>query len=151
MSARIKEVHKMIGAIIAKRKARASFECLNRRDIDGFLADWAEDAHFFHPGNVPGISGETETKEAAREWFQKFMDRSPSMIMSPNSICVQKLCPVRRSNVVTVEWDIDLRDVRDQEWQNKGITVISVEKGKVVLVRNYIFDLEVHAKAWGEA
>ena len=150
MAVKIKEVDEMIGAIIAKKKARASFECLNRRDIDGFLAGWAEDAHFFHPGNVPGISGETENKEAAREWLQKFMDRFPSMIMSPNSICVQNLCPARRNNVVMVEWDIDLRDVHDQEWQNKGITVINVVKGKVVLVRNYIFDLEVHAKAWGE-
>jgi len=150
MAAKIKEVSEMIGAIIAKKKARTAFECLNRRDIDGFLAGWAEDAHFFHPGNVPGISGEMENKEAAREWLQKFMDRFPSMVMSVNSVCVQNLCPFCRNNMVMVEWDIDLRDVQDQEWQNKGITVISVAKGKVVLVRNYIFDLEVHDKAWEE-
>ena len=31
-----------------------------------------------------------------------------------------------------------------------GVRPISVKKGKVVLVRNYILDLEVHNKAWGE-
>lgn len=140
----------MIGAIIAKKKARASFQCLNRRDIDGFLADWAEDARFFHPGNVPAISGEMDNKEAARDWLQKFMDRFPSINMLINSVCVQNVFAFGRTNVVTVEWDIDLTDMQEQEWLNKGVTVINVKKGKAVLVRNYIFDLEVHNKAWGE-
>ena len=138
----------MIGAIIAKRKARASFECLNRRDIEGFLADWSEDAHFIHPGDLP-ISGEMETKEAAREWFQKFLDQFPGIGFSLNSVCVQNICAFGGTNVVTAEWDIVLTDHQGQEWRNKGMTVINTKKGKVVLVRNYVFDLEVHKKAWG--
>jgi ketosteroid isomerase-like protein len=42
----------MIGAWIAKQKAPASLEALNRRDLDAWLKDWAEDATFIYPGDV---------------------------------------------------------------------------------------------------
>jgi len=141
----------MIGAIMAKRKARASFECLNRRDIEGFLADWAEDAHMIHPGDVPGISGEMEGKEAAREWLQKFLDRFPGIAFSLTSVCVENIFAFGGTNMVIAEWDIVLNGHQGQEWRNRGITVSSVRKGKVMQVRNYIFDAEVHRQAWGAA
>ena len=42
----------MIGAIIAKKKARSGFDALSRHDIDAFLAHWAEDGIFIYPGNL---------------------------------------------------------------------------------------------------
>ena len=47
----------MIGALIARRKASEGFEALNRRDLEVFLKDWADDATFIYPGDVSGVSG----------------------------------------------------------------------------------------------
>ena len=139
----------MIGAIMARNKVRSSFECLNRRDIEAFLSNWAEDAHFLHPGTL-SISGEMEGKEAIREWFQKFLDRFPGIGFSLNSVCVEKIFALGGTNVVTVEWDIVLSDHGGEEFRNTGLSMIKLEKGKAVLVRDYVFDLEVDKQAWGE-
>ena len=139
----------MIGAMIAKRKVRSSFACLNQRDIEGFLANWAEDAHFIHPGNI-SVSGEMEGKEAAREWFQKFLDRFPGVGFALNSVCVEKICAWGGTNVVAVDWDIVLTDHEGQEFRNRGITAINLKKGKATLVRNYLFDPEIDKRAWAE-
>jgi len=68
----------MIGAIIAKRKARSSFDCLNRRELHAFLRDWADDATFVYPGNL-SVSGTMEGKPAIDDWFQKFMTQFPDL------------------------------------------------------------------------
>jgi len=141
----------MIGAIMAKRKARDAFERLNRRDIEGFLADWADDAQLLHPGDTPGIGGEMEGKEAIREWFQKFMDHFPGIAFSLTGVCVQNLFALGGTNVVIAEWDIVLNGHQGQEWRNKGVTVMNLKKGRVTVARNYIFDIETHGKAWGQA
>ena len=43
----------MIGALMAKRLAGAVMDALSGRDFDAFLRDFAEDATFIYPGNVP--------------------------------------------------------------------------------------------------
>ena len=57
----------MIGAMIGKRRVRSAFASLNRRDLPAFLANWAEDATFIFPGDVPGVSGKIEGKKAIED------------------------------------------------------------------------------------
>ena len=47
----------MIGALIARRKASEGLEALNKRDLEVFLKDWADDATFTYPGDLSGVSG----------------------------------------------------------------------------------------------
>ena len=141
----------MIGAIIAKKKARSGFDALNRRDLDAFLANWGEAATYIYPGNL-SVSGEFEGKEAIKEWCQKFMEQFPQVIFDIKNICVQKIFSIDFStNVVTVEWDGSFTNNDGKEFKNSGVTVINIKKGKVVLVRQYIFDAETAKIAWGEA
>jgi len=138
----------MIGAIVVKKKIRASFDCLNHRDLDGFLVNWAEETQFVYPGNIP-VSGEFEGKEAVREWFQRFLDRFPGIVFALNSVCVKNTCALGLTNVVMAEWDIVLNDHEGQEIRNNGVSVVNLKRGKATLVRTYLLDLEVDRKAWG--
>jgi ketosteroid isomerase-like protein len=143
----MKEVKSMMGAIVARRKVRSAFDSLNKRDLNAFLANWADDAIFIHPGALP-VSGEVKGKEAIRGWFQKFMDRFPKVNFTLTNVCVRRICACGGTNTVAAEWDIALTDQKGQEFRNKGVSLINLKRRKAILLRNYIFDAEIEKKAW---
>jgi len=139
----------MIGAIIVKSKVRSAFAALNRRDLPAFLSGWAEDATFIYPGNI-SVSGKMQGKKTIQEWFGKYLEQFPTLKFTLRSVSVQNIFAFGGTNVVAVEWDINLTNREGKDFQNSGVTTINVKKGRVVLVRDYVFDTEVLRKAWGE-
>lgn len=139
----------MIGAIIAKKKAASGFAFINQRNLSAFLATWAENATFVCPGNVP-VSGKMEGKKAIEECFRKFMEQFPKVNFTVRNVFVQNIFALGGTNVVAVEWDIDLTNREGRDFQNSGVTIISIKNGKAILVRDYLFDAEAQKRAWGE-
>lgn len=137
----------MIGAIVAKRKARSAFDALNRRDIQAFLRDWSDEATFTYPGTL-SVSGIFEGKAAVDDWFHRFMDRFPEISFTVNNVCVRSIFALGGTNVLMAQWDIALTNGDGKEFKNSGVTVITVKKGKVVEVRDYIFDMAQAQEAW---
>ena len=140
----------MIGAIIAKSKARAGFDSLSGHNLEKFMVDWADDATFICPGNL-SISGEIKGKEAIQEWFKKFIEQFPVSSFNLKNICVQNIFALGGTNTLAVEWDVKLNNREGNEFENSGVTIISMKGRKAVLVQYYIYDLEVTKSAWGEA
>jgi len=139
----------MIGAIIAKKKAHSGFATLNQRDLSAFLASWAENATFVYPGNL-SVSGKIEGKKAIEEWFRKLMEQFPKVNFTVRDVFVQNIFALGGTNVVAIEWDIDLTNREGRDFQNSGVTIISIKNGKITLVRDYLFDAEVQKRTWGE-
>jgi len=117
----------MIGALIAKRKVRSAFDSLNRRDLLKFLANWREDATFIFPGNI-SVSGKIEGKRAIVEWFQKYMEQFPQVNFILKSVSVQNIFALGGTNVVAVEWDINLTNREGRDFQNSGVTIVNIKK-----------------------
>ena len=140
----------MIGAIIAKSKARSGFDSLSGHNLEKFMADWADDAMFIYPGNL-STSGEIKGKEAIQEWFKKFIEQFPISSFNLKNICVQNIFALGGTNTLAIEWDVKLTNREGNEFENSGVTIICLKGRKAVLVRDYISDLEVTKKAWGEA
>jgi ketosteroid isomerase-like protein len=123
----------MIGALIARRAIAGSFEALNRHDLARFMSAWREDGTFVYPGEIPA-SGTFKGISAVEGWFRNFFDQFPG------------------TNVVAVHWNLQLRNRSGRAGQNSGVTVISINGGKVVMVRDFIFDLGENFKLnWGAA
>ena len=139
----------MIGAVIAKRMAPSVFDALNRHDLDALMDGWAEYGTYIFPGNL-SISGETKGKEAIRELLQKFLDKFPLINFTVKNIYIQNIFALGSTNVIAVEWDVKYKNQEGEEFENSGVTIVHVEKGKAVPVREYIFDVELYKKAWGE-
>jgi len=137
----------MIGAMVAKKKILSGFDSMNRHDLDAFLTNWTEDAVFIYPGNF-SVSGEQKGKKAVVEWFQNFMKQFPVIKFTIKNVCVENIFDLVGTNVLAVSWDIKLNNQAGEEFQNSGVTVITLKNRKAVLVRDYIFDLEVARKAW---
>jgi len=126
----------VIAAIIAKRKVSSSFGSISRHDLDTFLADWSENATFIYPGSL-SVSGEMRGKQAIKGWFQKFVEQFPVSSFTVKNVCVANPFALGGTNVVAVEWDINVKNRDGEEFQNSGVTVISLKGRKAVLVRDF--------------
>jgi len=140
----------MIGALIAKSKVTSSYDLLNNRDINSFLANWSDDATFIYPGGT-SAGGEFKGKEAIKEWFQKLLDQFPTFKNTPKNVCVKNVLDLVGTNVVTAEWDEDIITTDGTKVQLSGVTVITLKFGKATHVRDYIFNSDEELRqAWGE-
>lgn len=141
----------MIGALIVKRKIPASFEALNRHDVETFLKDWHDEATFIYPGDIT-VSGTYTGKAAIRTWFQAFMDQFPTVEFTVKRVAVTNLLDLTGSNVAVAEWDVKMTNKDGFSGENSGVSVIVTRMGKAVHVKDYIFDTgEVWRKAWSVA
>ena len=140
----------MIGAIIAKKRARSVLDTLSRHDIDAFMAGLAEDCTFIFPGNL-SVSGEIKGKEAVQEWYQNFFDRFPVTSFTLKNACVENIFALVGTNVLSIEWDLTIHDQQGEQFEISGVNIVHLKGGKAVLVVKYISDLEMVKKALGEA
>jgi ketosteroid isomerase-like protein len=138
----------MIGALILKKKLHASFDYFGKHDLRKFLKDWAENSVFIYPGTT-SLAGRFEGRKAVEAWFQRYMKSFPRIEFTLKSISVQNTLALL-SNVATVEWDVSVTNEKGEDYAYGGLTVIHVDKAKVVLAKDYIFDTEILKKALGE-
>ncbi len=139
----------MIGAIIAKKKVRSAFAYLNQRDLSSFLANVAEDSTYVVAGNI-SVSGTIKGKKNIEEWWKKFMEQFPKANFTLKNVCVQNIFALGGTNVVAAEWDVVLTNREGADFQENGVSVVTIKKGKIVLASVYKLDTDIMRKAWGE-
>jgi ketosteroid isomerase-like protein len=141
----------MIGALVARKAIAGAFEALNRGDLTKFMSSWRDDGVFVYPGEI-SASGSFRGKRAVEDWFRNFFDQFPRIKFDVQDICVRDIFALGGTNVVAVHWDIQLTNRGGRVGQNSGVTVISITGGKVVMARDFIFDLgENFKRNWGAA
>jgi ketosteroid isomerase-like protein len=139
----------MIGALIAKRKVRAAFSYFNNRDIPRFLASWDEHAVFIYPGDV-SASGIVTGKIDIESWFTHLMDAGPSVHFTLKSIAVENILDVVGTNVMCAEWENAVTNREGKKMVICGVSMIKLKRGKIIQVRDYIFNPEKLPLAWCE-
>jgi ketosteroid isomerase-like protein len=139
----------MLGALIAKQKVRSAFAYFNDRNMEKFLSYWDENATFTYPGNL-AASGTKKGKAAISNWFDNLMEFGPSVHFSLKSICVNNLFDIIGTNVITAEWDNSVTNREGMDLVVKGVSIIRIKLGKIVEVRDYIFDVDSLPIAWCE-
>jgi ketosteroid isomerase-like protein len=130
----------MIGTLLAKKAVAGAFDALNRRDLAKFMSAWRQDGVFVYPGDI-SASGSFVGKREVEGWFRRFLDQFPTIEFDVRDICARSLFDLVGTNVIALHWDIRLVNREGREGRNSGVTVVSIERGKVVLVKDYIFDL----------
>ena len=130
----------MIGALIAKRKARRLFKARNRGDLDAFLVGWANDAVYVFPG-AGALSGTFRGKKAIRRWFEAFHQRFPERHFELLESAVANPLALGATNELAVHWRSSLRDPNGNTIENEGVTVVYVRSGEAVRVHDFVFDL----------
>jgi ketosteroid isomerase-like protein len=130
----------MIGAIIARKAIKSAFDALNRHDLSGFMSGWREDGVFIYPGDILE-GGSFNGKMAVESWFRGFFEQYPKIHFSIHDICVKNIFAFSGTNTISVHWNVYLTNRNGREGQNSGVTVINIVGGRVIHVKDFIFDL----------
>jgi ketosteroid isomerase-like protein len=130
----------MIGALLAKKALADAFQALNRRDLSKFMSTWRDDGVFVYPGQI-SESGTFQGKSAVEGWFRNFFDQFPKIQFDVQDICVRNIFDFFGTNVVAVHWNIQVTNRDGRVGRNSGVTVVHIERGRVFLVKDFIFDL----------
>jgi ketosteroid isomerase-like protein len=130
----------MVGALVAKKALANAFDALSRHDLPKFMAAWRDDGTFVYPGEIHE-SGTFRGKNAVEGWFRRFFEQFPTIQFEVQDICVRNIFDFAGTNVVAVHWNVHLKNREGRVGENSGVTVVSIKRGKVCLVRDYIFDL----------
>ena len=140
----------MIGAWLAMRGVRRTYDALNRRDLDGFLAAWAPGATFDFPGDV-WASGHFQGTAELRRWFERFLATFPGLRFTLLHVAVARPWTFGAANEVTVEWTIDLENRAGERLRNHGITAIVIRGAKVAAARDFLYDTGPRFRdIWGD-
>ncbi len=140
----------MIGAWLAIRGVRRTYEHLNRRDLESFLAAWQSDAVFEFPGDI-SASGRFMGTAEIFTWFERFLEMFPTLHFTLLHVAVARPWTLGANNEVMVEWTIDLENRAGERKRNRGVTAIAIRGAKVAAARDYIFDTgPSFRRIWGE-
>jgi ketosteroid isomerase-like protein len=96
------------------------------------------------------ISGETKGKKAIEAALAKWMERFPKINFTVKEVFVSNIFALGATNNIAVEWDITEANREGKEFHNSGVTTIRVKGGKVVAVKEYVFNTDIMKEAWGK-
>ena len=130
----------MIGTLMAKKALADAFDAMNRHDLPKLMTAWHDDGVFIYPGEIPQ-SGEFKGKQAVEGWFQGFFDQFPRIQFDIQDICVRNIFDFVGNNVATVHWNLNMTNREGRIGTNSGVTVLTIRGGKVVRVKDFMFDL----------
>lgn len=130
----------MIGTLITKKSLRKSYMNLNNHNLEVFMAGWHDDSVFTYPGDM-WCSGTFKGKPAINEWFRKFFEQYPTIRFDVQHITAENGFALNGTNVCMAQWNIYLINKNGRQGQNSGVSLIILKDGKVVEVKDFIFDL----------
>jgi ketosteroid isomerase-like protein len=141
----------VIGTLMAKRAIAGAFDALNQHDLARFMSGWRDDAVFIFPGDI-SESGTLEGKSAVEAWFQRFFEQFPEIRFEIEDTCVRNSFDLLGNNVLAVQWTLRLTNREGRAGTNSGVTVITIESGKVSAVKDFYFDTgSEFRRDWGAA
>jgi ketosteroid isomerase-like protein len=130
----------MIGAIIARKAVDNAFKALSSHNLEGFMSAWHEEGVLIYPGEM-WASGTFSGRKAVSEWCRKFFEQYPRINFDIQQICTGNIFAMGGTNVMTAHWNISLTNRSGRVGQNSGVSVITLKRGKVIQVKDFVFDL----------
>lgn len=137
----------MIGAVLAKKKTQSAFNTINQHKLAEAMAGYTDYVSWTFPGNTP-ISGVTKGKEAVGVAMSRWFEQFPKISFNIKEVFVSNIFALGATNNIAVEWDIVEVNRSGAEFRNSGVTIIKVKGGKVVDMKDYLFDANSLQKAW---
>ena len=141
----------MIGAILAKRGVADGYTAMNRHDLPAIMADWHDDAVFTYPGDIPA-SGTFKGKSVIEAWFRRYFEQFPEVRFEVLDICVRDIFDMVGNNVIIGHWNVQVTSREGQTGRWSGVSIFTLQRGKVVALKDIIFELgDEFRRCWGAA
>jgi ketosteroid isomerase-like protein len=141
----------MFGAILAKRGVAKGYDAMHRHDLPAIMADWHGDAVFTYPGDIPA-SGTFQGKGVIEAWFRRYFEQFPEVRFEVHDICVRDIFDVVGNNVIIGHWDVQVTSRQGQTGGWTGVSIFTLQRGKVVALTDIFFDVgDEFRRCWGAA
>ena len=141
----------MIGAILAKRGIAEGYDAMNRHDLAAIMADWHDDAVFTYPGDIPA-SGTFEGRSVIEDWFRRYLEQFAEVRFEVHDICVRDIFDLVGNNVIIGHWNVQVTSREGQTGTWSGVSIFTLQRGKVVALKDIIFDVgDEFRRCWGAA
>ncbi len=139
----------MLGAILAKRGVAGGYATMNRRDLRALMAEWHNDAVFTYPGDIP-VSGTFKGKGVIEAWFRRYFEQFPEVRFEVLDICVKDMFDLIGNNVIIGHWNVQVTSREGQTGGWSGVSIFTLQRGKVVALTDIIFDVgDEFRRCWG--
>jgi ketosteroid isomerase-like protein len=125
-----------------------TFRPINRKDLDGWMRAWGNDATFDFPGDSP-ISGHFEGKAAIEAWWRRWFDRMAEVRFTPVHVAFANPFGFSVANTVFTQLTVDVTTKDGLTAHADLVNVSQVRGGKIVAARDYFFDPSVEEAVWG--
>ena len=66
-------------------------------------------------------------------------------------VFVSNIFAMGATNNIAAEWDIVETDREGKEFHNSGVTITRVKNGKVLSMRDYVYNTDTLKESWREA
>lgn len=134
----------MIYHTIVRSKLKASFEEVNRGNLDAVVAQFAPDAEHWFSGDH-ALGGRRQGTAQIQQWYARLGQVLPDLRFEITRIAVSG--PPWRT-VAAVEWVDHFTDPSGRAWSNQGVHVIDLVWGKIAALHIYC-DTELLRTALG--
>ena len=141
----------MLGALLAKRGVTAGYDAMNRHDLQAIMADWHDDAVFVYPGDIPA-SGTYKGKSVVEAWFGRYFEQFSEVKFEVLDVCVRDIFDLVGNNVIIGHWNAQLTNREGQTGAWSGVSIFTLQRGKVAGLKDIIFDVgDDFRRIWGAA
>jgi ketosteroid isomerase-like protein len=120
---------------LVRRIARRQFGRINRHDIDGLVEPWTDQTANTMIGRH-ALSGTRHSIESGRRWFERLFRLFPDLRFEVKEVMAAGW--PWSTTTVAVEWVERATTPTGEPYENKGVHVIRIEKGKVVSTTIYL-------------
>jgi ketosteroid isomerase-like protein len=115
--------------------ARRQFLRINRHDVDGIVGAWT-DATVFTMVGTHALGGTRRGPASGRQWFARLFRLFPDLRFEIKEVTAAGW--PWSTTTVTVEWVERATTPTGEAYENEGVHVIRIEKGKAVSTTIYL-------------
>jgi len=138
----------MLGAILVKRAARQAFGVINSRDADKSVAGLSDNAVMDYPG-TSALSGVYQGKDTIHQRMVKWFEMKDHVDFELRHVAVENIGSLSASNNVIIEWTQSTTSESGEPMTMDGVTRLTVKGGKVVELRDYLYDPAQATECYG--
>lgn len=141
----------MIGTILAKKAVTSAFNSLNNGNVEEFMKAWGENVVFIYPGRVRA-GGKYKGKHEVKKWFEEFTRQFPRIKFTITHMGADNIFDLLGNNTIFAGFELELTNKDGFTITNSGISMITIERGKVTRVEDLLrtIDGDEYRKGWGD-
>jgi ketosteroid isomerase-like protein len=118
---------------LVRRRVRAVFDAIGRRDLEAVLGGLAHDVHHRFAGDHP-LGGERHDLAGVERWFQRLYRLFPELTFDVHRVAVSGW---PHDLTVVVEWTALVTPAAGERYLNHGAHVLRLQRGKVTHLHAY--------------